>query len=120
MQTLEETRILFRVAPIGTILITVGSIGTLVLGIVLAFDRASFHIYDGWIIAGIVLWAALGGIGQRTGMYYSAVEKLALSPDANEGEVFARLRASTGASLHLATVGIFVLLLLDMIIKPGA
>jgi hypothetical protein len=34
--------------------------------------------------------------------------------------VLALLRAPTGANLHFATVGIFVLLLLDMIFKPGA
>src|ERR1700712_583894 len=104
MQSLEETRILFRVAPIGTISITVGSIGTLLLGIALAFDRGDLHIYDGWIIAAIVLWAALGGIGQRSGMYYQAIGKLSGDP-ANEAEVFARLRAPTGATLHAATVG---------------
>ncbi len=34
--------------------------------------------------------------------------------------MLARLRASTGALLHLATVGLFLLLLLDMLFKPGA
>ena len=31
-----------------------------------------------------------------------------------------RLRASTGSNLHLATVGIFLLIVLDMLFKPGA
>ena len=34
--------------------------------------------------------------------------------------MLARLRAPTGALLHFATVGLFVLILLDMIFKPGA
>jgi len=34
--------------------------------------------------------------------------------------VLARLRAPTGALLHLGTVLVFVLILLDMIFKPGA
>jgi len=34
--------------------------------------------------------------------------------------VLARLRAPTGARLHVATVVVFVLLLLDMIFKPFA
>jgi hypothetical protein len=34
--------------------------------------------------------------------------------------VLALLRAPTGAVLHLATVGVFVLILLDMLFKPGA
>jgi hypothetical protein len=121
MQTLEQTRSLFRLAPVGTVLIIGGSLLVLVFGVILAFDGDGLHIYDGWIVAGIVLWAALGGVGQRTGMYYSGVEKLAGSDDPGaEAEVLARLRASTGALLHLATVGIFLLLLIDMLFKPGA
>jgi len=34
--------------------------------------------------------------------------------------VLTRLRAPTGAVLHLVTVGVFVLILLDMLFKPGA
>jgi hypothetical protein len=34
--------------------------------------------------------------------------------------VFARLRAPTGARLHYANVAVFILLVLDMIFKPGA
>jgi hypothetical protein len=34
--------------------------------------------------------------------------------------VLARLRASTGMNLHLLTVAIFLLIVLDMIFKPGA
>jgi uncharacterized membrane protein len=121
MQTLEETRILFRVAPVGTALVIAGAVGTLVFGIILALDGNGLHIYDGWIIAGIVLWVAVTGVGQRTGAYYTDVEKLAGSNDPGvEAEVLARLRAPTGAMLHLATVALFLLLLIDMLFKPGA
>jgi hypothetical protein len=119
--TLEETRTLFRIAPVGTILITAG-IGLVVLfGIILALDSDDFEIWDPWIIAAIVLWAIMGGIGQRAGKYYADVQKLADEPGGgNEAAVLSRLRASEGAMLHYATVGIFVLILLDMVFKPGA
>ena len=121
MQTLAEARVLFRLAPVGTALIIGGSVLVLVFGVILALDGSGLHIYDGWIIAGIVLWAALGGVGQRTGAYYSEVERLAKGDAAGaETEVLARLRAPTGALLHLATIGVFLLLLLDMLFKPGA
>jgi uncharacterized membrane protein len=121
MQTLEQTRILFRVAPVGTALVIAGAVGTLVFGIILALDGDGLHIYDGWIIAGIVLWVAVTGVGQRTGAYYTDVEKLAGSNEPGvEAEVLARLRAPTGAMLHLATVALFLLLLIDMLFKPGA
>jgi hypothetical protein len=118
MTTLEETRTLFRVAPVGGPLIGAGMGLALVFGIVLALKSSEFEIWDGWIIAGIVLWAFLGEVGRRSGVYYTAVQKLAES--GAEQEVLARLRASTGALLHIATVGLFVLLLLDMLFKPGA
>jgi hypothetical protein len=119
MTTLEETRTLFRVAPIGNALIIAGIGLVFVFGVILALDSGTFNIWDGWVIAGIVLWALFAGVGQRSGKYYDEVQKLA-EQDGNEAEVLARLRASTGALLHLATVALFILIVLDMIFKPGA
>jgi uncharacterized membrane protein len=119
--TLEDARLLFRIAPVATPLIAAGTVLVLVFGIILAIDSNRFEIWNGWIIAGIVLWAILGAVGQRTGSYYTGVQELAeREGDASEQEVLARLRAPTGAVLHLATVGVFVLILLDMLFKPGA
>jgi hypothetical protein len=117
--TLEETRLLFRVGPLGTVLIAAGIGLTFVFGVILAVHSNTFNIWDGWVIAGIVLWAAFAAVGQRTGKYYTDVQKL-VEQEGTEAEALALLRASTGALLHLATVGLFVLVLLDMIFKPGA
>jgi uncharacterized membrane protein len=119
--TLEDARLLFRVAPVATPLIAAGSVLVLIFGIILAIDSDRFEIWNGWIIAGIVLWAILGAVGQRTGAYYTDVQKLAEREGAaSEQEVLTLLRAPTGAVLHLVTVGVFVLILLDMLFKPGA
>jgi hypothetical protein len=121
MTTLEETRVLFRVAPIGTPLIGAGMLVALVAGIVLALDADDFELWDPWVIAGIVLWAILGGIGQRSGAYYSEVQKVAEGGAADaEADVISRLQAPKGMQLHVLTVVVFLLLLLDMIFKPGA
>lgn len=120
MTTLAQTRMLFRVAPVATPLIAGGAVLVLILGVVLAIDADAYELWNGWIIIAIVLWALLAAIGQRTGKYYTAVQELAESGDAVEADVLARLRAPTGARLHWATVGVFLLLLLDMIFKPGA
>ena len=121
MTTLEQTRTLFRVAPVGNALITAGLGLVLVFGVILAVDSNRFNIWDGWVIAGIILFAAFGGVGQRSGAYYTEVQKLAEEPGGgNEAEVLARLKASTGATLHYATVVLFLLIVLDMIFKPGA
>jgi len=121
MTTLPQTRALFRLAPIGTPLIGAGSALVLILGVILAIDSDRFEIWDGWVIAGIVLWVLLVAIGSRTGAYYTAVQKLAdTGDDGVEQEVLTRLRARTGALLHLGTLLVFVLIVLDMIFKPGA
>jgi hypothetical protein len=119
METLEQTRLLFRVAPVGGPLIGAGMVLVLVLGITLAIDSEDFQVWDPWVIAAIVLWVLFAEVGRRTGAYYLETQKLAESGGA-ESEVFARLRAPTGARLHYANVAVFVLLLLDMIFKPGA
>jgi drug/metabolite transporter (DMT)-like permease len=120
MTTLAHTRTLFRVSPVATPLVAGGALLVLILGIVLAIDNDEYELWNLWIIAAIVLWAAQAFVGQRTGKYYTEVQELAEKGDAVESEVLARLRAPTGARLHWATVGIFLLLLLDMIFKPGA
>ena len=121
MTTLDQTRTLFRVAPTGNVLITAGLALVLIFGVILSLDSDAYEIWDGWIIAAIVLAIAFGGVGQRSGAYYTEVQKLAEAPgDDNEAEVLARLRAPTGAMLHFATVVLFVLILLDMVFKPGA
>ncbi len=119
--TLERTRLLFRLAPAGTPLMAAGMILTIVLGIVLAIDADAFQVWDPWVIAAIVLWAIFGEVGRRTGVYYTETQKLAESGDAGaESEVLARLRAPVGARLHVLGLVVFLLLVLDMIFKPGA
>ena len=117
--TLERARMLFRIAPVATPLIAGGSVLVLIFGVVLALKSDRFEIWNAWIIIGLVLWAVMGGVGQRTGAYYTGIQTLAESGgEASEQEVVARLRAPTGAVLHFATVLVFVLLVLDMIFKP--
>lgn len=119
MTTLDQTRLLFRLAPFGTPLIVGGLMLSIALGVVLAIDGDAYRLWDAWIVAAVVLWLILGAVGGRSGAYYTEVQKLAES-GGTEAEVLARLRAPTGARLHVATVAIFVLVLLDMFFKPGA
>jgi hypothetical protein len=106
--SLDDTRTLFRLAPIGGPLTAVGMILTIVVGIVLAIDSDEFQ-----------LWAAFGEVGRRTGVYYTATQKLA-EGGGSEAEVLGRLRAPTGVRLHVLGLAIFLLIVLDMIFKPGA
>ena len=95
LDTLEGTRTLFRVAPVGAPLIGAGSVIALLLGIAMAIDSDRYQLWDGWIVAALVLWAALGAVGGRTGRYYTDIQKLA-DDGAPRRRSSARLRAPTG------------------------
>ena len=84
-----------------------------------SLDSDRYELWDPWVIAAIVLWAMATGIGQRSGKYYADVQKLA-EGGGDEAEVLGRLRASEGAVMHYLATALFVLVLLDMIFKPGA
>ena len=84
----------------------VGGLGVLVLGIWLAIDAEPYEVWDGWIIAAIVLWfvaSAAGGPlsrGMREG------------PDA--------LPAARARVLFAVAAVATAALLVDMVFKPGA
>jgi hypothetical protein len=82
----------------------VGGIGVLVLGIWLALDVDAYEIWDGWIVAAIVLWFIASAAGGP------------LSRGIREGGLAAgRARLLLGVA-----AGSTLLLLLDMVFKPGA
>jgi len=116
---------LFQVSRVGDVLIGVGSVGVLVLGIWLAIDVDGYELWDGWIIAAFVLWAAMGAVGSREGKIYNAARDRAraLVGEANDApnqELQALIRDRRGLWLHVATIVIVVAFLVDMIFKPGA
>ena len=116
---------MFRLSRAGDVLFGIGAIGTIVLGIWLAIDLDEYQVWDGWVIAALVLWAVAMGIGGRTAKhYYGARDRakalVAEGRDVPNPELAATLRSPTGLVLHLATVVLVVLLLVDMIYKPGA
>ena len=91
----------------------VGGLGTLALGIWLAIDE--YSITDGWIIAAIVIWMAAGGFGNA---YRQAVQPVLSG--ATAGTAVDVSGVARAAAFHWLRTGFFVLLLADMIWKPGA
>jgi hypothetical protein len=83
-----------------------GGLGTLVFGVWLALDVDGYELWDGWIIAALVLWLVGSGAAGRLG----AAVREGQSVESIDG---ARRMVWVMA---LATL----LLLLDMIFKPGA
>jgi uncharacterized membrane protein len=114
----------FRVARIATVMVLAGSAGTLIFGIWLAISKEPYDVWDGWIIAAIVLWAITGWTGQEAGKGYgnAGMEARRLAEAGTPtsqmvGETFGPSRAF---KMHVVSNVALVLLLLDMIWKPGA
>jgi uncharacterized membrane protein len=125
IDTPDETIRMSPVVKVGNIAVGIGAIGTIVLGIYLAFALDGYAIWDGWIIAALVLWAVSGALGQRTGAaYLRGMTKARELDNAGQGgsnrELLALNRTSHGVLLHLLTSVGALLLILDMIFKPGA
>jgi uncharacterized membrane protein len=116
----------FRVAKPANVLIIVGTTGTLILGIWLAINSDAYHPWDGWVVAAIVLWVIASGTGQRGGQTYAKAQKLAerLAGEgrADEPSVELRTLLQDRRAMWLnivSSVGV-LLILIDMIYKPGA
>jgi uncharacterized membrane protein len=111
-----------RVADVA---IGVGMGGTIILGIWLAFSFGGYDIWDPWIVAAIVLWFVAGGLGQRTGKAYEpgvrkARELQAAGQTGPSPDLLALNRTSQGLMLQALSTLVLLLIIVDMIWKPGA
>ena len=114
-----------RLVPVGDALSGLGMVGTLAFGIALAIEVDGYELWDGWIIAALVLWFAAGGTGDRSSRHYRrarqrAVALAAEGPDEPSAELAALLRSPTALAVHGLLVVLLLLLLVVMIWKPGA
>jgi len=96
-----------RLTPLARRLWDTGGGGTIFFGVWLALNRPEYEIWDGWVIAALVLWVIAAAAGARFGMGYSSAIEVGRPPE--------RSLALYGA-MTLAVS----LLLIDMIFKPGA
>ena len=87
------------------ILVGVGLMGVLVFGIWLAIDDEAYQLWDGWILASLVLWAIGGWAGGQAGKSFES------DPVAN--------RAAGIRYQAINSLAVLVILVL-MIWKPGA
>jgi hypothetical protein len=124
-RTPGETLALNRVGMVGTVLTVVGLIGAIAFGIWLAILRDAFEVWDGWVIAAIVLWviAALA-LWRSFAEYEKSIEKARALVRAGEttasAELIASNRAPTGLLLRALASLAIVLIVVDMIWKPAA
>jgi hypothetical protein len=113
------------VALLGNVAIGIGMGGTVLFGIWLAFSVGDYDIWDPWIVAALVLWIVGAAVGRQTGEAYvagvkKAQELRAAGREGPDSELLAINRTSSGLALHAASSAVVLLILIDMIWKPGA
>jgi uncharacterized membrane protein len=125
IDTPGATVALAPVGRVGTIAVGVGGLGTIVFGVWLAISADRYQVWDGWVIAAIVLWAVAAGVGARAGKEYEqalhrARELQSAGETGASSELLALNRTSRGLLLHTIASVTSLLILIDMIWKPGA
>jgi uncharacterized membrane protein len=117
-----------RMGPLARIAgaaVGVGAGGTIILGVWLAFSVGGYDIWDGWIVAALVLWVISTGLGQRANAAYEegvkkAQELQTAGQTGPNAELLALNRTSRGVVLQSLVSIVVLLIVIDMIWKPGA
>jgi uncharacterized membrane protein len=125
IDTPGDTLRLGPVAKVGNATVGIGLGGTIILGVYLAFAVDGYAIWDGWILAALVLWFVGTELGRRTGAAYmeaprKAQELEAAGQSGPNAELLALNRTSRGVFFHALTSAVVLLIIIDMIWKPGA
>jgi uncharacterized membrane protein len=103
----------------------VGLVVAITFGIWLAILRDAFQLWDGWVIAAIVLWtiatvALLRSFREYAKPAHRARALVASGQTGPIAELTALNRTSTGLLLRALASAAVVLIVVDMIWKPGA
>jgi uncharacterized membrane protein len=113
-----------RLGLVGNVLVMIGTLGTIVFGVWLAISLDAYELWDGWVIAAIILWAVSSAFGKQTGDGYRRTAEMAAQLVSSGSPRSPELAAAMGASrafwFHVATVVVVLVILIDMIWKPGA
>jgi uncharacterized membrane protein len=94
---------------VAEILWGVGGLGSLAFGVWLALNRPQYELWDGWIIAALVLWVLTMGFGARTSQ--------GVQPAGDDSAVAVDRRTRFAHWMRIVYV---VALLAVMVWKPGA
>jgi uncharacterized membrane protein len=114
-----------RLIPVLTPMTAIGGVGTLVFGIWLAVSLDSYEVWDGWILASLVLWLIAAGTGETAGARYRragerATELVRAGADGPDAELRALARDGRALALHVVASVAAIAILVLMIWKPGA
>lgn len=123
--TPDETLAFGPFARIAQAVVGIGMIGAIVFGVWLAFSVGGYDIWDPWIVAALVLWAVAAELGRRTSAAYEPGVKKALElrnagQTGPSAELLAINRTRDGIVLQGLVSLVVLLIIVDMIWKPGA
>lgn len=124
VDTPETTLSLHRVELVATGAILIGLLGTISLGIWTAILRIEFHPWDRWVTAAYALWLVAAALLWRSfGEFEKPARKakalLATSRKGPDADLLALNRTSRGLVLRALASLAIVLIVVDMLWKPG-
>ena len=125
VETAGTTLSFNRVAMVGATILGVGLVGVIAFGIWLAILRDAFHPWDGWVIAAIILWViATAAIMRAVAEYRKPAERaralIASGQAGPDAELAALNRTTTALLMRALASAAIVLIVIDMVYKPGA
>jgi uncharacterized membrane protein len=112
------------VTRVGGVLVSAGTLMTIVFGVWLAIEVDQYRVWDGWVLAAIVLWAIAAETGRRAADAYREIgaeaARLAQSDDSPGPALAAPIRSGRAVGMQVASIVAVLVVLADMIWKPGA
>jgi uncharacterized membrane protein len=119
----SDTAFLLRLIRTTVPIIGLGSVAALVFGLWLVFQQDGIDFFSFWILAALVLWAIMGALGGAGGKHQEKTrrlaERLAAEGDASNDELRTLLHDRRGNAMSWLAGLATLLLLIDMIWKPG-
>ena len=121
----EQVAAAGRLLPLANIAVVAGSLGVIIFGVWLAIALDGIKVWNGWVIAAIILWAVATESGRRSDPEFApcverAKELVAAGQTGPDAQLRELARTQRGLLLHSVATVATLLILVDMIWKPGA
>jgi uncharacterized membrane protein len=113
------------VVKVGDVATGIGAGGTIVFGLWLAFSVGGYDVWDPWIVAALILWGVYMEVGRRTGARFVEAMEMARGLEAtgqlgSSSDLLEVNRARPLLVGHTLAFALVLVILVDMIWKPGA
>ncbi len=110
---------------VAKVAVGIGGVGTIVFGVWLAISLDAYQVWDLWVLLGIAGWAIATETGRRAGLeldkqFEQARQLVTEGKDGPDPDLTAAFRSSRAHMLSWTAAVVTLLVLIDMIWKPGA